>query len=206
MKSGLCFTFVCVWFAGCVSYQPQPLFPARAADDFHARTLTDAGLRAFLETNGGVTPWILGGVLDLPVETMGKRKHRVRQAEHLSEAARCDLANTAWSVRNRVRTNLLALQTVQATAALARDQAEALGRVARLVAVQWQAGAVSPVEVSAARAALALLPPVLKGNVPGHEIEFPMALVILGGLVTSTMLNLLLLPALYGAFARKLNA
>jgi len=53
--------------------------------------------------------------------------------------------------------------------------------------------------MTAGCAALALLPLVIKGNVPGHEIEFPMAVVILGGLVISTMLNLLLLPALYGA-------
>ena len=46
--------------------------------------------------------------------------------------------------------------------------------------------------------ALALVPLVIRGNIPGHEIEYPMALVILGGLVTSTVLNLLVLPALYG--------
>jgi len=54
----------------------------------------------------------------------------------------------------------------------------------------------------AATAALALLPLVLKGDVPGNEIECPMALVILGGLVTSTLLNLFLLPALYARFGR----
>lgn len=57
----------------------------------------------------------------------------------------------------------------------------------------------TPILMTAGCAALALLPLVIKGNVPGHEIEYPMAVVILGGLVTSTMLNLLLLPALYGA-------
>lgn len=41
---------------------------------------------------------------------------------------------------------------------------------------------------------LALLPLVWADNKPGHEIEFPLALVILGGLTTSTVLNLLLLP------------
>jgi hypothetical protein len=51
-------------------------------------------------------------------------------------------------------------------------------------------------------AALALLPLAWRGNVPGHEIEYPMALVILGGLVTSTALNLFLMPALYGFFRR----
>jgi Cu/Ag efflux pump CusA len=35
------------------------------------------------------------------------------------------------------------------------------------------------------------------GNQPGHEIEHPMALVILGGLVSSTLLNLFFLPSLY---------
>jgi len=59
-----------------------------------------------------------------------------------------------------------------------------------------------PILMTAATAALALLPLVLKGDVPGNEIERPMALVILGGLVTSTLLNLFLLPALYARFGR----
>ncbi|MBL9184045.1 MAG: efflux RND transporter permease subunit [Verrucomicrobiaceae bacterium] len=61
-----------------------------------------------------------------------------------------------------------------------------------------------PILMTAATAALALLPLVLKGDVPGNEIERPMALVILGGLVTSTLLNLFLLPALYARFGRRL--
>lgn len=59
-----------------------------------------------------------------------------------------------------------------------------------------------PILMTAATAALALLPLVLKGDVPGNEIERPMALVILGGLVTSTLLNLFLLPALYARFGK----
>lgn len=59
-----------------------------------------------------------------------------------------------------------------------------------------------PILMTASTAALALLPLVLKGNVPGNEIERPTALVILGGLVTSTLLNLFLLPALYARFGR----
>lgn len=39
-----------------------------------------------------------------------------------------------------------------------------------------------------------------KGNKPGQEIEYPLAVVILGGLVTSTVLNLSLLPPLYLRF------
>jgi Cu/Ag efflux pump CusA len=47
---------------------------------------------------------------------------------------------------------------------------------------------------------LALLPIVVRGNVPGQEIEYPMAVVIVGGLLTSSLLNLFLLPALYARF------
>ncbi len=60
----------------------------------------------------------------------------------------------------------------------------------------------APILMTALCAGLALLPLVIRGNVPGHEIEYPMAVVILGGLVTSTLLNLFFLPALYLAFGR----
>ena len=45
---------------------------------------------------------------------------------------------------------------------------------------------------------LALVPLVLTGELPGQEIEYPMALVILCGLVGATTVNLLVLPVLYG--------
>jgi hypothetical protein len=48
---------------------------------------------------------------------------------------------------------------------------------------------------------LALVPLVIAGSQPGHEIEHPMAVVILGGLLTSTLLNLLVLPSVYLRFA-----
>ena len=50
---------------------------------------------------------------------------------------------------------------------------------------------------------LALLPIIAGGNRPGHEIEHPMAVVILGGLMTSTLLNLFLRPALHLRFGAR---
>jgi Cu/Ag efflux pump CusA len=47
---------------------------------------------------------------------------------------------------------------------------------------------------------LVLLPLVIGGEKPGQEIEYPLAVVIVGGLVTSTLLNLFLLPPLYALF------
>jgi Cu/Ag efflux pump CusA len=49
---------------------------------------------------------------------------------------------------------------------------------------------------------LALVPLAVAGDIPGHEIEHPMAVVILGGLVTSTLLNLFLVPVLYLRFGK----
>ncbi|MEO8117888.1 MAG: efflux RND transporter permease subunit [Rhodoferax sp.] len=58
----------------------------------------------------------------------------------------------------------------------------------------------SPILMTAGAAGLAVLPLVIFGDLPGHEIEYPMAVVILGGLVTSTLLNLFIVPALYLRF------
>ncbi len=51
-------------------------------------------------------------------------------------------------------------------------------------------------------AALGLLPLALGAGAPGREIEGPLAQVIVGGLFTSTLLNLIVLPALAARFAR----
>ena len=64
----------------------------------------------------------------------------------------------------------------------------------------------TPIVMTALVTALALLPLVVWGNRPGHEIEHPMAIVILGGLLSSTLLNLFLMPALYLRFGRSAMA
>ncbi|HXT60743.1 MAG TPA: efflux RND transporter permease subunit [Pirellulales bacterium] len=61
----------------------------------------------------------------------------------------------------------------------------------------------APILMTALTTGLALVPLVIGGNLPGHEIEYPMAVVILGGLATSTLLNLFLLPPIYLTFGRK---
>ena len=64
----------------------------------------------------------------------------------------------------------------------------------------------APILMTASATGLALVPLAIPGAIPGHEIEHPMAIVILGGLVTSTMLNLLVVPALYLRFGRSRRA
>lgn len=63
----------------------------------------------------------------------------------------------------------------------------------------------APILMTALTTGLALVPLVLTGNKPGQEIEYPMAFVILGGLVTATLLNLLVLPPLYAYLGKPEN-
>jgi len=60
----------------------------------------------------------------------------------------------------------------------------------------------APILMTASATGLALVPLAIAGSIPGHEIEHPMAIVILGGLVTSTLLNLFVLPSLYLRFGK----
>jgi len=60
----------------------------------------------------------------------------------------------------------------------------------------------APIMMTALATGLALIPLVVAGSIPGHEIEHPMAIVILGGLVTATLINLFVLPSLYLAFGK----
>jgi Cu/Ag efflux pump CusA len=57
-----------------------------------------------------------------------------------------------------------------------------------------------PILMTALTAALALIPIVLATGEPGNEIQAPMAAVILGGLTSSTLLNLLVIPPLFARF------
>jgi Cu/Ag efflux pump CusA len=62
---------------------------------------------------------------------------------------------------------------------------------------------ISPIMMTALTTALAIIPLVVAGSIPGHEIEHPMAIVILGGLVTSTLINLFIVPSLYLKFGAR---
>jgi Cu/Ag efflux pump CusA len=59
---------------------------------------------------------------------------------------------------------------------------------------------VRPVVMTAMAGALAMLPLIVAGSIPGLEVIQPMAIVVLGGLITSTLLTLFVLPALYLRF------
>ena len=63
--------------------------------------------------------------------------------------------------------------------------------------IQGSKDRLSPILMTALTAGLALIPLAIAGDLPGNEIQSPMAKVILGGLLTSTLLNIFIVPAVY---------
>lgn len=61
----------------------------------------------------------------------------------------------------------------------------------------------NPIIMTAMTSALALIPLALRGGQPGNEIQAPLAIVILGGLVSSTVLNVFVVPVMYYLMNRK---
>ena len=67
----------------------------------------------------------------------------------------------------------------------------------RQTIIQGSADRLNPILMTALTSALALIPLAVAGDLPGNEIQSPMAKVILGGLLTSTLLNIYIIPAVY---------
>ncbi len=61
----------------------------------------------------------------------------------------------------------------------------------------------NPILMTALSSALALIPLAVNGHQPGNEIQSPLAIVILGGLLSSTLLNIFVVPIMYYLTNRK---
>jgi CzcA family heavy metal efflux pump len=82
---------------------------------------------------------------------------------------------------------------------LEREEGMAFGRD---LVVRGARERLSPILMTSLATGLALIPLVIFGERPGQEIEHPLAIVIVGGLVTSTLLNLFVTPSLYLRFGK----
>ena len=82
---------------------------------------------------------------------------------------------------------------------LEREEGVPFGRE---LVLQGAKDRLAPILMTAFATGLALVPLVIAGGVPGNEIEHPLAVTILGGLFTATLLNLFVLPSLYLRFGK----
>jgi outer membrane protein TolC len=104
----------------------------RLKPEYHSRTLPDS--------NG---PWTLGLELEIPLVAQGKRAARTERSAFLADAADLDIANTAWTVRGRVRDRYLELQASRDALASLDDQLVARKEMLGLVDRRVQAGMMS---------------------------------------------------------------
>ena len=71
------------------------------------------------------------------------------------------------------------------------------------VIIKGSADRLTPILMTAFTSALALVPMIINGSASGNEIQSPMAVVVLGGLLSSTLLNIFVVPAVYRWVVRK---
>jgi outer membrane protein TolC len=102
----------------------------------------------------GLSPWFPVVSFDVPLETAGKRGHRIAQAQHLSESARLNIAATAWQVRANVRSSLLDFSAAWQREALLTNQIAIQERIIPLLDQQIRAGAMAGPEAVPFRIAL----------------------------------------------------
>jgi outer membrane protein, heavy metal efflux system len=206
---------VVVVFTGCAAqrYKPAPIVPADSASRLESWTLSDAGLRSFLEeslgkpfsswppsnwnlqmlslaalyfnplldsararvaeadaaivTAGGwpnptldispgvPSPYLFSMDLLFPVETAGKRGHRIHAASDLMEAARFDLADSAWKVRSGVRAALLDYFLASRSVDLLRAEQDLRATQVRLLQQRLTSGEIPRVDLDTAQIAAA---------------------------------------------------
>ena len=102
----------------------------------------------------GVSPWKLPSTYDVPIETAGKRGYRIDQARQLSEAARLNIATTAWRVRSRLRARLLDFYAASQTQGLLERQQAVQEEIVKLLDERLKYGEASQPDVTLAHISL----------------------------------------------------
>jgi outer membrane protein, heavy metal efflux system len=213
-------TLLGIGIAGCAHYAPKPLVPEQTAVALESRSLSDPGLRFFIEkslghalidwplkswnlelltlvafyyspeldvsraqrgvadaavvsagtrpnpalnitpeyathVSAGVSPWLPSIALDVPIETAGKRGHRVTQAQQLAESARWSVVTTAWDVRRKLTGALLDYTVARNRESLLNRQLDLQKEIVQLQNGELAAGAVAASDVVVARIQLA---------------------------------------------------
>ena len=111
-------------------------------------TLTLSPGYDFTATSLGANPWLPGGTIDVPIETMGKRGLRKKQAHLVAESSRLALVQTAWSIRSAVRSNIFNLASWREKKSLLEQQIDVQKKIIDSLKVRMDAGAATSTELT----------------------------------------------------------
>jgi cobalt-zinc-cadmium efflux system outer membrane protein len=107
-----------------------------------------------INSDQGMSPWLFGFSWDIPIETAGKREHRLEQAKQLTVAARLALGEAAWKVRGDLRSNLVEYYAADLDAQYLRTETGLRSNLVVRLERQMEAGESSRLEVNVARSEL----------------------------------------------------
>jgi outer membrane protein TolC len=94
-----------------------------------------------------VAPWIIASYVSIPIETAGKRDFRIAKAEHLTDAARLRMVDTAWLVRGRLRLAMLEVYAAEEAERLLQQQLTVQQTMTERLEQQLAIGEISRPEV-----------------------------------------------------------
>ena len=117
-----------------------------------------AGLNAAYNYRPGevpMSPWLFTPSLDFTIETAGKRRYRLRQADVQLEAARLNVGVVAWQVKSRVRAQLTAYLLAQEEQRLLREEVQVRGETADSLQTLFGFGELTLTDLELSRLTLA---------------------------------------------------
>lgn len=103
------------------------------------------------QKNNDINPWAYGLSIDIPIQTTNKREARTNKARENAEAARMNVAETAWQLRNKIAVDLNTYYQNIAKARLLADQLALQKTIADILEKRVNAGIASKTELNNAR-------------------------------------------------------
>lgn len=99
------------------------------------------------QANGDIRPWAYGLQVDIPIETANKRAIKVEEARHLADAARLDVAETAWQLRQEIATDLLQLHENSTTITQLSNELQLHQQITSMLQKRVDTGLISNTEL-----------------------------------------------------------
>jgi outer membrane protein, heavy metal efflux system len=100
------------------------------------------------QANNDISPWVYGLQIDIPIVTANKREIRIEEAQHQSEVARIDVAETAWSLRQQLTTDLVDFYSNQHLVELLNQETVEQQKLLDILQKRLSHGLASRVEVA----------------------------------------------------------